>query len=153
MGISVHDLAVLFCLFNASESSPLNDESLAGGSALSGLRKRELNSNSNSSGDNGAIHEKEKGPFDFYVLSMSYQPEFCYQHRRESFPGCEAPNEFWKGSLTMHGLWPEVSYYSMIEKRCILLCHSTLVLCIEYVHLFHIERRRFLAIHLFEREI
>ena len=44
--------------------------------------------------------------FDFYVLSMSFQPEFCYQHRRDSFPGCEKPQEFWRGSLTLHGLWP-----------------------------------------------
>ena len=50
--------------------------------------------------------------FDFYVLSMSYQPEFCYQHRHESFPGCESPNEFWKGSLTIHGLWPQVRFFS-----------------------------------------
>lgn len=45
--------------------------------------------------------------FDFYVLSMSFQPEFCYQHRYDKFAGCEAPIEFWRGSLTLHGLWPE----------------------------------------------
>lgn len=45
--------------------------------------------------------------FDFYVLSMSFQPEFCHQHRFEHFPGCERPLDFWRGSLTLHGLWPE----------------------------------------------
>lgn len=45
--------------------------------------------------------------FDFYVLSMSFQPEFCHQHRKEHFPGCESPLDFWRGSLTLHGLWPE----------------------------------------------
>lgn len=106
---------VLFCLFSVSKSSLLNDESqIAGGSTLSesitlerksGLRKRSLLSNSFS--DNVVINDNEKDQFGFYVLSMSYQPEFCYQHRRESFPGCEHPNAFWKESLTMHGLWPQ----------------------------------------------
>jgi len=45
--------------------------------------------------------------FDFYVLSMSYQPEFCFQHRHEGFYGCENPMDFWRGNLTLHGLWPE----------------------------------------------
>jgi ribonuclease T2 len=51
--------------------------------------------------------KKQNTNFDFYVLSMSYQPEFCYQHRHDDFSGCEAPLEFWRGSLTIHGLWPE----------------------------------------------
>jgi ribonuclease I len=115
--IPLCSLAVLFSLFSVSESSLLNDESqIAAGSTLSesitlgqksGLRKRDLLSNSSS--DNVFINGNEKDQFDFYVLSMSYQPEFCYQHRRESFPGCEHPNGFWKESLTMHGLWPQVS--------------------------------------------
>jgi ribonuclease T2 len=45
--------------------------------------------------------------FDFYVMSMSYQPEFCYQNRHDDWPGCSHPLEFWKGHLTIHGLWPE----------------------------------------------
>jgi ribonuclease I len=48
--------------------------------------------------------------FDFYVLSMSYQPQFCYQNRFKKYHGCEHPLEFWKGSLTLHGLWPEVCF-------------------------------------------
>jgi ribonuclease T2 len=45
--------------------------------------------------------------FDLYVFSMSYQPEFCYQNRKRSYDGCENPIDFWRGSLTIHGLWPE----------------------------------------------
>ena len=45
--------------------------------------------------------------FDLYVMSMSYQPEFCYKNRHENWPGCTHPQEFWKSHLTIHGLWPE----------------------------------------------
>jgi ribonuclease T2 len=54
-----------------------------------------------------ATKKKQSTNFDFYVLSMSYQPEFCYQHRYDDFAGCDAPLDFWRGSLTLHGLWPE----------------------------------------------
>jgi len=54
-----------------------------------------------------ALNSSSDSLFDYYVLSMSYQPEFCYLHRHEMFSGCEKPNEFWKGSLTIHGLWPQ----------------------------------------------
>jgi len=40
--------------------------------------------------------------FDFYVFSMSFQPEFCYEHKRDDFDGCRHPNEEWRGSLTIH---------------------------------------------------
>ena len=50
--------------------------------------------------------------FDLYVFSMSYQPEFCYQNRNRSYNGCENPIDFWRGSLTIHGLWPEVRVLS-----------------------------------------
>lgn len=43
--------------------------------------------------------------FDFYVYSMSYQPEFCREND-ERFVGCHDPEEAWKGQLTIHGLWP-----------------------------------------------
>jgi ribonuclease T2 len=45
--------------------------------------------------------------FDFYVMSMSYQPEFCYENRHDDWPGCSHPLDFWKAHLTIHGLWPE----------------------------------------------
>lgn len=43
--------------------------------------------------------------FDFFVYSMSYQPEFCRENGG-TFAGCHAPREEWQGQLTIHGLWP-----------------------------------------------
>jgi ribonuclease T2 len=43
--------------------------------------------------------------FELYIMSMSYQPEFCHKH--EDFPGCRKPENFWKSHLTIHGMWPE----------------------------------------------
>ena len=40
--------------------------------------------------------------FDFYVFSMSFQPEFCYEHKRDDFDGCRHPNDEWRGALTIH---------------------------------------------------
>lgn len=54
-------------------------------------------------------HIDKNNKFDFYVLSMSYQPEFCDSHQFDSFVGCEKPNDYWKSSLTIHGLWPQRS--------------------------------------------
>jgi ribonuclease I len=53
----------------------------------------------------------EKADFDFYVFSMSYQPEFCYAHRPDHYAGCQQPMNYWKTHLTIHGLWPEVGLY------------------------------------------
>ena len=58
------------------------------------------NSNSN--------NNKEDDSFDFYVYSMSYQPEFCRENH-EKFVGCQHYKENWEGQLTIHGLWPNVS--------------------------------------------
>jgi ribonuclease T2 len=38
--------------------------------------------------------------FDYYLLNLSWSPEFCYSHR--SVPECAAHDTF-----VMHGLWPE----------------------------------------------
>ena len=43
--------------------------------------------------------------FDFYVFSMSFQPEFCYEHKRDDFDGCRHPNDEWRGALTIHVSW------------------------------------------------
>eukprot|EP00567_Pseudictyota_dubia_P008553 CAMPEP_0197444376 /NCGR_PEP_ID=MMETSP1175-20131217/9879_1 /TAXON_ID=1003142 /ORGANISM="Triceratium dubium, Strain CCMP147" /LENGTH=257 /DNA_ID=CAMNT_0042975155 /DNA_START=41 /DNA_END=813 /DNA_ORIENTATION=- len=60
------------------------------------------------SGNNGGQSKQSLGAaFDFYVLAMSYQPEFCFEHRSEHFEGCRDPLEEWKYSLTIHGLWPQ----------------------------------------------
>ena len=45
--------------------------------------------------------------FDFYVYSMTYQPEFCRENN-EKFVGCKRPEEYWEKQLTIHGLWPQV---------------------------------------------
>lgn len=54
-------------------------------------------------------HHNNVVDFDLYVMSMSYQPEFCYKnrHKIDHFPGCLHPQEYWKGHLTIHGLWPQ----------------------------------------------
>ena len=44
-------------------------------------------------------------------VSMKYQPEFCYQHRTKEYSGCEHPNDLWRSSLTIHGIWPQVSLF------------------------------------------
>lgn len=47
--------------------------------------------------------------FDFNVYAMSYQPEFCYSHRKEHWVGCHPNGDYLKTHLTIHGLWPEVA--------------------------------------------
>jgi len=42
--------------------------------------------------------------FDIYLLSQSWQPEFCYG---TTYPGCKEPETYWKTHFTLHGLWPE----------------------------------------------
>lgn len=44
--------------------------------------------------------------FDFYVYSMTYQPEFCRENSSK-FVGCKRPSQYWEGQLTIHGLWPQ----------------------------------------------
>lgn len=58
---------------------------------------------------NAQKYEENEKMADFYVLAMSYQPEFCYSHRTQSFAGCAKPQQFWKSELTLHGLWPQFS--------------------------------------------
>lgn len=45
-------------------------------------------------------------PFELYVLAQSWQPAFCL-HKETQFPGCRAPQAFWRTHFTLHGLWPE----------------------------------------------
>ena len=52
----------------------------------------------------GAKKNLRAKSFDFYVLSMSYQPEFCHMKRKFSYAGCEKPQDFWRSSLTIHGM-------------------------------------------------
>ena len=46
---------------------------------------------------------------DLYVLAYSWQPEFCYGHYSGDWPGCAAPQNYWKSYFTLHGLWPQYS--------------------------------------------
>lgn len=48
----------------------------------------------------------DSSPYDFYVYSMTFQPEFCREQSRGHFPGCRDFEERWEGQLTIHGLWP-----------------------------------------------
>ncbi|KAL4106440.1 hypothetical protein PRIC1_004491 [Phytophthora ramorum] len=51
---------------------------------------------------------KPPGDFDMYILAQSWQPAFC--HGKEGqYPGCSAPQSYWRSHLTLHGLWPELS--------------------------------------------
>lgn len=50
--------------------------------------------------------QSKSGVFDFYVFSMTHQPEFCREHAN-AFAGCRKYDEDWEGSLTIHGLWPQ----------------------------------------------
>ena len=64
-----------------------------------------------SDGGNGG----ESSPYDFYVYSMTFQPEFCREQRRGNFPGCRDFEETWEGQLTIHGLWPNVSWRARLD--------------------------------------
>jgi hypothetical protein len=52
--------------------------------------------------------DDESGDFDFYVYSMTHQPDFCRENG-EKYEGCHEYMESWEGQLTIHGLWPNVS--------------------------------------------
>ena len=64
--------------------------------------------NNNPASHNNKNSEVKDDSFDFYVYSMSYQPEFCREND-ERFDGCHTPKASWEGQLTIHGLWPNVS--------------------------------------------
>ncbi|KAF4138636.1 Ribonuclease T2 family [Phytophthora infestans] len=51
---------------------------------------------------------KPPGAFDMYILAQSWQPAFCFGKEQE-YPGCRAPQSYWRSHLTLHGLWPELS--------------------------------------------
>jgi hypothetical protein len=63
------------------------------------LARARLSAPPASSGTSTSDHDPH---FDFYVFSMSFQPEFCYAHKRENFDGCNHPNDEWRGALTIH---------------------------------------------------
>jgi ribonuclease T2 len=42
--------------------------------------------------------------FDYYVLALSWQPQFCKSQHYVG--GCQTPTEYMKYHPTIHGLWP-----------------------------------------------
>ncbi|HEX4747971.1 MAG TPA: ribonuclease T2 [Bryobacteraceae bacterium] len=42
------------------------------------------------------------GQFDYYLLSLSWSPEYCYSHRES--PECSGARHY---GFIVHGLWPE----------------------------------------------
>lgn len=70
-----------------------------------GGRGNDGNNNNNGVPSNSQRDDDDDDSFDFYVYSMSYQPEFC-EANGEKFAGCKTPKDAWKGQLTIHGLWP-----------------------------------------------
>lgn len=49
-----------------------------------------------------ACDNDKAGQFKYYVLSLSWSPEFCRAHPQNNEPQCEQHREF-----IVHGLWPE----------------------------------------------
>ncbi|MGH9513121.1 MAG: ribonuclease T2 family protein [Terriglobales bacterium] len=49
----------------------------------------------------GEQHGGQPGVFDYYVLTLSWSPEFCYQHSYS--PECRSGHH----GFIVHGLWPQ----------------------------------------------
>jgi ribonuclease T2 len=43
-------------------------------------------------------------PSTMYVFAYSWTPGFCIG---QTYPGCNAPQSYWKKNFTIHGLWPQ----------------------------------------------
>jgi ribonuclease T2 len=57
-------------------------------------------SNSNHSSPRGAVPTGSGSGFDYYLLNLSWSPEFCYSHPDAA--ECAAHHTF-----VLHGLWPQ----------------------------------------------
>ena len=51
-----------------------------------------------------SAHNGEPGKFDYYVLALSWSPEFCYSHPDK--PECRAGHY----GFIVHGLWPQFAH-------------------------------------------
>ena len=51
-----------------------------------------------------------------YVYAYSWTPGFCYN---QSYPGCLAPQDYWKNNFTIHGLWPQYASNNGYPSYCI----------------------------------
>ena len=97
-------------------------------SATSNLYKLPSRKDANANTNQIVMEDGSNESFDFFVLAMSFQPEFCYSHSKKQmndetrndldiyerhsknvveYPGCMHPIETWKHNLTIHGLWPQ----------------------------------------------
>jgi len=47
-------------------------------------------------------HETESGPFDYYLLTLSWSPDFCFHEKAN--PECSDGK---RHGFVVHGLWPE----------------------------------------------
>jgi len=97
------------------------------------------------------MNDNNDHSFDFFIYSLSYQPEFCRENH-ERFVGCKDFQENWEGQLTIHGLWPSVSVctlHTFIYIMCVIDLQT-------YYHLtyyiLYTERRWYLASHVLKRE-
>lgn len=50
----------------------------------------------------GLARADEPGDFDYYVLSLSWSPQYCASEARPNDPQCARPYAF-----VVHGLWPQ----------------------------------------------
>ncbi len=56
-------------------------------------------------------HAQQAGKFDYYVLNMSWSPEYCYNHR-----GSEECDRHL--GLVVHGLWPQYNGAGLGPEFC-----------------------------------
>ncbi len=75
----------LLLLLNACKSAPSSDSASPGPSATS---------------DRAAPHLAQGTGFDYYLLNLSWSPEFCYSHPNAT--ECASHSTF-----VLHGLWPQ----------------------------------------------
>jgi ribonuclease T2 len=59
----------------------------------------------------GAGRSQQAGKFDYYLLSLSWSPEFCYSHRDS--PECSEHL-----GLIVHGLWPQYNGANAGPEHC-----------------------------------
>ena len=49
-------------------------------------------------------HTQPAAPFDYYLLSLSWAPNFCASHQSDHSSECAAGNH---AAFVLHGLWPQ----------------------------------------------
>lgn len=93
----------------AGDEAPAGDDS-GNGNEISVGRHHHYGGHENGRSNGHEAPERGAGDFDYYIFSMSYQPEFCRENN-EKFDRCHKFDERWEGQLTIHGLWPSVSVW------------------------------------------